>query len=307
MFEQLTETYLPLIGWTLAGLLILPHLHPNIPRLMGRSLYWVGVPLQIWAFVERADLTLTVWLVPAVVSVYLLVGFGAAWFVSRRCQTEQRGGLFLSAILGNTGFVGLAITPHVIDQTYLAWAVLFSLSHTIIGSYILGVAIASYYGEHEMPVDWRYHCRSVLTTPSLWTFGLGVWLKLQHVTLPETCSHLLSASVEIVIPMALLLIGVRLQAIRSWEHLGLATPGVLIKLILLPLAVGIGVTLMGIVGMPRLAMVLEAGMPTAFAGIILAEEYQVNEELILMSIALSSVGILVTVPLWLWLFPSSHV
>ncbi len=271
---------------------------------MGRSLYWVGVPLQVLAFIQRADLTRSVWLVPAVVAFAFFIGLGAGWLWAHftGIPREQRGGFLLSASLGNVGFVGLAIAPFLVDDAYLGWVVLFSLAHNVICSYGLGVAIASYYGEHKWPIHWSTHIRSMLVTPSIWACAIGIWLKLQHIELAEPIAIGIQASVKIVIPMALLLIGIRLSQIRKWDGVSKAIPAVLIKLVLVPLCVGGSLTLLGMPEIPRLAMVLQAGMPCAFAGAILAEEYNVNEETILLSIALSSIGILVTIPLWLWLF-----
>jgi predicted permease len=94
VIDSLTDIYLPLVGWTLAGLLFLRFLPEAVPRFMGRSLYWVGVPLQVLAFIQRADLTRSVWLVPAVVAFAFLVGLGAGWLWAHLTgiTKEQRGG-----------------------------------------------------------------------------------------------------------------------------------------------------------------------------------------------------------------------
>jgi len=47
---------------------------------------------------------------------------------------------------------------------------------------------------------------------------------------------------------------------------------------------------------------LMSGMPSAFAGLILAEEYELDRDLIASSIALSTGALLMTIPLWLGLF-----
>jgi predicted permease len=304
VIDSLTDIYLPLVGWTLAGLLFLRYLPEAMPRLMGRSLYWVGVPLQVLAFIQRADLTRSVGIVPAVVAFAFFAGLGLAWlWVNfRGIAKEDRGGFLLSSSLGNVGFVGLAIAPYLVDDAYLAWIVLFSLAHNVICSYGLGVAIASYYGEHNWPIHWSTHLKSMVTTPSIWACAIGIWLKLEHVELVAPLTSFIQTSVTVVVPMALLLIGTRLSQVKKWDGIGKAIPAVLIKLVLVPLCVGGGMTLLGLTDMSRLAMVLQAGMPCAFASAILAEEYNVKEETILLSIALSSVGILMTIPLWLWLF-----
>ncbi|MEE3717710.1 AEC family transporter [Tumidithrix elongata RA019] len=303
MTDSLFDIYLPLIGWTLAGVLLLRALPEMVPKLMGRSLYWVGVPVQVLAFMQRADLTQTVWLVPVIVVSALLAGMMMAGAICWRFPKEQHGSFLLSAVLGNTGFVGLAVAPYLVTDAYLGWVVLFSLAHNIIGSYGLGVVISSYYGDRVKQVSWLTHLKAVTVTPTLWAFGLGMWLQWQQIELLAPVNHGLQMVAKVVAPVALLLVGIRLRQMQSWQGFMAAVPAVTIKALLLPLAVGLGLTGLGIKGMPCLAMVLEAGMPTALAGVILAEEYNVaHKEIIVLSIALSSVGVLITIPLWLWLF-----
>jgi malate permease and related proteins len=302
VIETLFEIYLPLIGWTLAGLLLLRSVPASVPKLMGRSLYWVGVPLQVFAFMLRSDLTKAIWLVPAVVAGTLLIGFCLSWIFCWRFDKQERGSFLLSAIIGNTGFVGLAIAPYLLTDEYLGWAVLFSVANNVMGSYGLGVVIASYYGDRETQVSWLTHLKSVLKTPVLWSFGIGLWLQYQHIELAQPLSDGLQLVAKVVAPVALLLVGIRLKQTYCLSAFNRALPAVLIKLILLPLAVGLSMVAIGIPEIPRLAMVLQAGMPTGLACIIVAEEYNLSDDAIVMSIALSSVGVLATIPLWLWLF-----
>ncbi len=304
MIGQLAEIYLPLVAWVLVGLIFLRSVPEFIPKLIGRSLYWLGVPLQVLAFMQRSEINTTLWIVPLVVTLSLVVGSGVAWLLCRNFPKAEKGDFLLAAILGNTGFVGLAITPSLVDQSALGWVVLFSLSHNVIGSYGLGVAIASFYGEHNKQVNWTTHLRSVITTPALWAFGLGLYLQINYIEVPELLSDYLQQSIKVVVPLALLLVGIRLKSIKNWQRLTHALPATAVKLLLLPLAVGIGMGIIGITESSRLAMVLEAGMPTALAGVILAEEYNLKKETIILSIALSSIGVLLTIPLWLWLFPA---
>ncbi len=301
---QLGDIYLPLIGWTIAGLFVLRYFPASLPRLLGRALYWVGVPLQILSFVLRADLGRSVWIVPEIVCLALLLGLALAWAIYRSDEPHVRGGYLLASTLGNTGFVGLAIAPSLIDRAYLSWAVLFAITHNIAGSYGIGSAIASVYGRKVAGTQWWHHLQSLLGTPSIWAFGLGVALKLSNIALPAPLAAGLHGSVRVVVPVALMLVGIRFREIRTWTGIGRALPAVAIKLLLVPFIVGVAMTVAGIAGMPRLGTVLQAGMPAAFASAILAEEYDLDREGIVASIALSSVGVLATIPLWLWLFPA---
>jgi malate permease and related proteins len=302
MVGQLAEIYLPLVGWVLVGLIFLRSVPDFIPKLIGRSLYWVGVPLQVLAFMQRSEININLWTVPLIVILSLGAGSAIAWLLCRNLPKSEKGDFLLAAILGNTGFVGLAITPNLVENSYLSWVVLFSLAHNIIASYGIGVAIASYYGEHDKAVNWTTHLKSVITTPALWAFGLGLYLQINQIELSASTSTYLQQSIQVVVPLALILVGIRLRSIKNWQILSYALPASAVKLLFLPLVVGAGMSMAGISGSPQLAMVLQAGMPTALAGVILAEEYNLKKEIILMSIALSSIGVLVTIPLWLWLF-----
>ena len=55
MTETLFHAYLPLIVWTSLGLLLFRFLPESLPRLLGRGLYWVGIPLEILALARKTN------------------------------------------------------------------------------------------------------------------------------------------------------------------------------------------------------------------------------------------------------------
>jgi malate permease and related proteins len=327
MAETLLNAYTPLILWTGLGLLVFRFVPQQLPRLLGRSLYWVGVPLEVLALARQTDFSQGIGLAPVINLVALGVGLSLAyfsllvlsWLQSRAkerlatpsqnsfladaallTERHHQGSFLVAATLGNTGFVGLAIAPSLITDSYLGWAVFYSVTNNVIGTYGAGVFIASYFGRTEQDNHWWVQLRDVLTVPSLWAFLLGV--STQSVELPAIVDSSLQASIWLVIPCAFLLMGMRLSQLHGVKSFRLALIPALIKSIVLPVLVGIGCTLIGITGDPRLAVVLMAGMPSAFAGLILAEEYDLDRELATSSIALTTIVLLVTIPLWLTLF-----
>jgi len=327
MTEALLHAYVPLVVWTGLGLLLVSWLPESLPRLLGRGLYWVGVPIQIFTLAHQTDFSARVTLVPAIALWGLLVGLILAslglWGLEWRSLSSavpptppanssalplgspwqaspRRGAFFISSILGNTGFVGLAVVPNFIAEPYQGWVVLYSVVHNVLGTYGVGVALASFYGRSPAQNPWFTTLRDILTVPSLWAFGLGL---LSHTwTFPPQIETSLRLSLWVIIPAALLLMGIRLRQIRGWQGLQLGAIPTLIKTLALPLIVGITATLLHLPPQPRLAMVLMAGMPTAFAGLILAEEYELDRELIASSIVVSTATLLVTIPVWLLLF-----
>lgn len=73
-------------------------------------------------------------------------------------------------------------------------------------------------------------------------------------------------------------------------------------MLVVPLAVGSVLSLCGFTGAPQLAIVLQMAMPPAFATLVIAEAYNLDRDLAVTALAVGSTSLLLTLPLWLWLF-----
>ncbi len=325
MTETLFHAYTPLILWTGVGLLLFRLLPETLPHLLGRGLYWVGIPLELLALARKTNFSEPAGIAPVVTLAALGLGFGVAylcllglkWYdrspqskssqskktelFSSQQNASDRGSFILAAVLGNTGFVGLSIAPALISHDYLNWIVFYSITHNIVGAYGFGVLIASFYGRSNQSHHWWIHLRDVLTVPVLWAFVIGY--VTQSVHLPPIVESGLEGSINIVIACAFLLIGMRLCQIQGWKSLKQALIPATLRVLVIPGLVGVTTTLLfGLSGDRRLAMVLMSGVPTAFAGLIFAEEYNLDRKLIASSILLSTVLYLLVLPLWLAVF-----
>ncbi|MBE9128826.1 MULTISPECIES: AEC family transporter [unclassified Coleofasciculus] len=317
MTETLFYAYTPLFIWVGLGLLLFRFVPERLPRLLGRALYWVGVPLEILALARRTEYSEGMGLALAVTVAALTVGLAIAWIgwlllnrwfeskflneAKEKLQERSRQGSFiLSAMLGNTGFIGLAIAPLLVSDEALGLVVVYSITQNIVGTYGVGVFIASYFGGSRKSDRFWVQIRDVFFVPSLWAFIIGSFTR--SVVLPAPIESGLQASIWVVIPTAFLLMGIRLGQIQGWQSFQIALVPAFVKVVALPGLVGIGTTLLGLPAASRLALVLMSGMPTAFAGLILAEEYELDRELIASSIVVTSVMLLLIIPLWLVLF-----
>lgn len=320
MIDVLVRAYTPLILWTGLGALVFRFLPQTFPRFLGRSLYWVGVPWQIFALARQTDFSTNVGLVPIVTIATLGTGLILAWVAFQlliwlKNQSKlgfpdgwlppldraAQGTFTIATMLGNTGFVGLGIIPALIGADGdMSWAIFFSVTQNLIGTYGIGVLLASYYGRSDEPNHWWKLVRDVLTVPSLWAFAIGYLT--QTVPFPNWADAIVDSSLLFVIPASFLLMGMRLSQLDGWDSLKSASIPVVLKVLILPGLMSVGTTLLGFTGDARLSLVLMAGMPCAFAGLILAEEYNLDRDLAASSIALSTIGILVAIPLWLALW-----
>ena len=136
-----------------------------------------------------------------------------------------------------------------------------------------------------------------MTVPVLWAFVIGYLT--QPLSLPPLIESGLEASINIVIACAFLLIGMRLCQLQGWNTLKQALLPAFLRVVIIPGLVGVVTTLLlGLSGDRRLAMVLMSGVPSAFAGLIFAEEYNLDRKLIAGSIFVSTVLYLLVLPLF---------
>jgi malate permease and related proteins len=330
MIETLFHAYTPLVMWTGLGLLVFRYIPVDFPKLLSRFLFWIGIPLQIAVLARQSDFSGAVGFTPAIAIFVLFVSTSLAWLtwlLLRRLSAahvkkpyfqgknslvnlfllnihslkrSSQGSFILAAMLGNTGFVGLAITPAIISSDNNNWAVLYSVTNNVIGSYGFGVFLASYFGHSDENNHWWIQLRDVLTVPALWAFIIGFFTR--SIPLPETVESGLQTAILGVIASALVLVGIRLRAIKTWQSFELALIPSLLKVVIVPVLIGLGASFWGLSGDPRLVLVLMSGTPTALSVLILAEIYELDRDLLASSIALTSVGLLLMLPLWLAAF-----
>lgn len=314
MVDSLLRAYAPLLTWVSLGVLLFRFIPAHFSTRLGRTLYWVGLPIQSLMFARRTELGGEIGLIPLIVVEASLLSLGLAllgwWGWHEFNQRNPRelsqdqplavkrsrlGSFILAAMMGNTGFIGMSLANVLIDPLYLNWAILYNMSGTI--PYILAVFIASHFGRSGTQTYWWTPLRDALLVPSLWAFVLG--LATQDMKLPGLLESGLEAIVWVVFASALLLVGLRLGSIKGWSSFETALLPAALRVLVVPGLVGLGTTYIGLTGDPHLTMVLMSGAPTGLSTLILSEVYDLDRELLISSIAMTFVGLLLVLPLWL--------
>ncbi len=314
----------------------------NLPRLLGRSLYWLGVPLQIFVLARKSNFDSITGLPALMTVVMLLLGLAIALLaaqimkqlifavVSKLTPQNDLEGLLLSvgllapppaaniiekvspksdrstgsfvlaSILGNTGFIGLALVPSLVDSDYWGWIALYGVAHNVLGSYGLGVLVADYYGRSGSRGNVSNQLQKLLFLPSLWAFAYGYFGN--DIVLPAWIEKIIAGGILLVIPGAFILIGMQLSRLGQWKNLASGAIPAILKILIIPALAGFLLTCFGVEGDARLVLVLMSGMPTAFASIILVEEYDLDRQIAASSILLSTIALPIMVSIWLKIF-----
>lgn len=306
---KLLELYLSLSGGVLLGWFLGRILPKQSPIYLGKFLFWIGVPIGIFSFLRRTNLSGPIWIAPLVSWAAILLGAGLAWtwikinqhlgkLSENAAKKPNQGSFILASMVGNTGYLGYPVTLSLLGQQYFGWALFYDLLGSTIGTYGFGVVLAARFGMGV--TSYKQIAIVVIQNPALWSLSLG--FTARQIPLPDVVELVLQIIAWTVIGLSLILIGMRLSLLKSLQGLSQISVSLCIKMLLVPLILGIGLTMLGMTGSPRLVMVLQMSMPPAFATLILAEAYNLDRELAVTGIAIGCVGLFFTLPLWLWLF-----
>lgn len=318
--HPLLELYLQLGSGVLLGWVLGRWIPQQVPVLIGQFLFWIGVPLGIITFLRGADLSGAIWIAPVTAWVAILLGAGLAWVCLQRnwhvqgkrgsnqngeedkltLSKPSQGSFLLASMVGNTGYLGFPVTLTLVGEKYFGWALFYDMFGSLLGSYGLGVVLAARFGG-GVGSPWKL-MRSLLLNPALWSLGFGLWFR--QVPLPEFTERGLERLAWSVIALSLILIGMRLSQLASWGRVRQAAVSLGIKMLLVPLVLGMVLLQLGITGSPQLVIVLQMAMPPAFATLVIAEVYNLDRELAVTALAFGSMGLLLTLPIWLLLFRS---
>jgi predicted permease len=306
---KLLELYIPLSGGVFLGWVLGRILPKQSPIYLGKFLFWIGAPIGIFGFLRRANLSGPVWIAPLVSWTAILLGAGLAWtwlkinqrlgkLPKNEANKPNQGSFLLASMVGNTGYLGYPVTLALLGQQYFGWALFYDLLGSMVGTYGFGVALAARFGMGA--TSYKQIAIAVIKNPGLWSLCLGLAWRKQP--LPDVIELILQIIAWTVVALSLVLIGMRLSQLTCLRGLSQISVSLCIKMLLVPLVLGIGLTMLGMTGSPRLVMVLQMAMPPAFATLILAEAYNLDRELAVTGIAIGCTGLFFTLPLWLWLF-----
>ena len=317
---------------TVIGVLLgrLRLIKPKFSRLLGRSLYYFGLPLQVFAVAHNTKFIKDVWFPPLITVLVLLSGLILAnlnlsygkhpcyvilttswkknlfsWFGNGDDRinlpipqnSSGQGSFILASTLGSTGYLGLAIVPVLVNSTYSGWAVLYSITQILFGSFGMGVLVANYYGSSRQ-INCLIQLRELLKVPALWAFVLG-WSS-RGTNFALIIDWGLRFGVLLAIAGAFLLTGIQIQRIRV-DYLNRAIAPALLKMLIIPGLTGLCLTLFGVTGDARLSMVLMSGMPTANTNLILAQEYNLDCQMTASTIAVTTMLLPMMVLMWKYL------
>jgi hypothetical protein len=270
----------------------------DVRRVLSAVVYNLLLPALVLGALWRTPLAVGMLLVSLIAVTDVLVGLALSWSWCRVCKLERRttGALMLAAAFGNVTYLGLP----VLEASLGTWARTVAVQYDLFGTmpllFTLGIMVARKFGNGaagESPA------RALLTSPPWWAAFAGLALSAATVPLPAWFGELLDRLAAGVAPLMLLVIGLSLVFTRElrnqWQPL---VPVAVIQLLVMPLLIWLQTILLGIGGDQRVALVLEAAMPSMVLGIVLCERYGLDTARYAQAVTVTTLISMVTLPLW---------
>ncbi len=209
-----------------------------------------------------------------------LLGWLIGWLL--RLSRLDRAALILALMFVNGGNYGLTLLTLRYGDEGVARGVVYFVISTIL-AYSLGVLIASA-GRRTV----KQALAQLLRVPAVYAVILALVVYSFDLHLPGPLLKGIEIAAGGAIPVMLLVLGMQLADLRQMEGLKLAWLAAGLRLGVAPLLALIVANGLGLVGLGRAAMLLEASMPTAVLVTVLATEYDVRPRLITTIVVLST-------------------
>ena len=206
----------------------------------------------------------------------VLVMGGLAFGLARllRLDRSATATLLIVAMFVNGGNYGLTLLQLRYGEDGLSRGVVYYVTSTVM-VYTVGVFVASL--GHA---GWRVTLRRMARLPAVYAAVLALLVYSFHIPVPAPIMSGITILGAGAIPVMLLVLGMQIADLRPEDATGFVWPAVGLRLVGGPL-VGLGLAwLLGLQGVGRSAMIVEAAMPTAVINLILATEFHLPTSIV---------------------------
>lgn len=200
----------------------------------------------------------------------------------QRASPTERANLMIGSFCLNAGNFGLSLVGFAFSEEVFSRAIIVFIAN-IATNYSLGTFIASN-GHQSLSKS----LGSVLRTPAVWSLVFALVVANFHVQVPLVITRTVDSLGSAALPLMLVLLGLELGQFGHFGQFRLVAAGVVIRLLLSPfIGWGLG-ALLGITGPALTAFIVQASMPTAVLTIIFTTEFNLERDLALNLIMVST-------------------
>lgn len=261
--------------------------------------YYYLLPALVVQVLWQGDMGLDSVRIALVAGASVLLGTLLGWLAGRLLHASPAiiGAMILAAAYPNATYMGLPVLDTVLGSEARGIAIQFDYFACVPLLLTLGVMQAQFYGTRTSSDS---VIGRLLRVPPVIAALVGVSLNLSGLAMPDWLDGMLGMMAAGVVPLMLLSLGMSLSLTTvNRASAALIGPVLVIQLLILPLfAWGIADTI-GLTGLERTGTILEAAMPSMVLGIVFCDRYGLDSRFYSLTVTVSTVLALVTLPVWL--------
>lgn len=208
------------------------------------------------------------------------------------------GTFLLTAVYGNTGFLGYPVVQAIFGKTEgaMAAAVVYDQFSMALPVYTVGVAVAMHYGtKHE--TSWR-EMLTFFTTPTFLVLIGTLVINALQLPVPTFVTRSAQLVAGATVPLVLLSLGLMLEPTHlQTNHYYLPMALILVaKMVLFPYLMWLATGWMGVQGVARWVAVTQSAMPSAMVNAVITERHGCDHQLATLVIVLGTLLTILVLP-----------
>ncbi|HEX5756714.1 MAG TPA: AEC family transporter [Arenimonas sp.] len=282
------------LGLLFQRLAVLPD---NASEVLNKIVLYVCLPAAVLRYAPQLTLSVELLAVAAVPWLLLAATMVLVGAVTRALglRRDEQAVLLLLVALGNTSFLGYPLVRALLGEAALPYAVVYDQFGAFLIASTFGLYVLARFGGDSEPTTRDIAMRILRFPPFI---ALVFALTLMPAEPPAFIAGALQRLADALLPLAVLAVGLSIRLALPREELRPLAAGLLLKLLVMPLLAIPLCWLLGLDGLARQAVILEAAMPPMITAAALAIAHNLAPRL---AAALVGYGIglsLLTLPLW---------
>jgi len=301
MYFQILKIFIdivtPVFFLILLGYYVGPRLELDA-RTLSRTAYFLLVPCFVFDIISRVDIDIAVagQMILYTSLTHILVALTA--FIIARLLNRSReitAAFVIIATFGNVGNLGLSIIDFRLGQAAQTSATIYFITIVLV-SFVICVGISSWTRGTGLSA-----VLSVFKTPALIAMVPALFFYGTDLEPPLFLSRITGLLGRAMIPMMLVTLGVQLSGLGKFNFSSDVITASCLRLIAAPL-IAFGLSFVfSLSGMEIRSGILQAGMPVAVLGSIIAIEYNIIPKFVTTAVLFSTLFSLLTLTILLYL------
>ena len=255
--------------------------NPKIAKYIARPLIRFGIPLSVMGLLLKEGIDIN--LIKSAFLAFSLIGFLITLINIFQIFKNKLSNytLQLAGLIGNTSFLGIPIAIALLPSTTINFTIGFDLGTTLF-AWIFGPIFLQEKSHKKNILNFQGLLNALINSPA--SRGIIGVLLVYLFHLDEILGNYLWIPARIVIALAIIIVGTRLGIItnQKGDFFDLNAEikfSILLKLFILPFIVFLTSKFFNFDFYQSSAVILQAGTPTAISTILMAEAYDVKQQI----------------------------